>query len=288
VTFLALPERASAVLIASGDGTGNITAPGDDPGFGHVGLLEFGNAVYLGNRWVITASHIGSGPVNFGGTLYDPVLNSAMRLRTPDDTADTDLLMFRLEDDPGLAPLDLSMALPQAGATVLMIGHGANRQPGLTYWDSDWNEVAMNDAHENSGYKTASGRPKRWGENIIDGYAIVETQSDGDVESLVVTFDENGLPDEAHAVSGDSGGAVFYDNGGDWELLGIIFGSERIPGGGGVAFGHRTFAAVIPSYKPQITAIMAIPEPGTIGLALVAAMFAAVVGSRKRATIGRR
>jgi hypothetical protein len=52
--------------------------------------------------------------------------------------------------------------------------------------------------------------------------------------TLHATFDKNGKPDEAHLSSGDSGGAVFINDGGAWEsrghqlepLLGLPFHAE--------------------------------------------------------------
>ncbi|MCZ6463130.1 MAG: hypothetical protein O7A09_02245, partial [Proteobacteria bacterium] len=62
---------ASAVLIDSGDGTGNTSAPPDDPGWDHVGRTDTNlTAVYAGNGWVITAAHVGNRPVELLGIVY--------------------------------------------------------------------------------------------------------------------------------------------------------------------------------------------------------------------------
>jgi hypothetical protein len=42
--FLSLVTHVSAVIIASGDGSGNTTAPPDDPGFANVGIRGSGTA----------------------------------------------------------------------------------------------------------------------------------------------------------------------------------------------------------------------------------------------------
>ena len=73
--LLLLVQTASAVIIDSGDGTGNTSAPSPDPGWDHVGVASGLTAVYLGDGWVLTAAHVGVGPVDFGGTLYDPQPN---------------------------------------------------------------------------------------------------------------------------------------------------------------------------------------------------------------------
>ncbi len=51
---LAWGGPAAAVIIASGNGTGNISAPPDDPGWDNVVNLTGLTGVYLGNGWVLT------------------------------------------------------------------------------------------------------------------------------------------------------------------------------------------------------------------------------------------
>ena len=46
---------AQAVIIEAGDGTGNVTAPPDDPGWANLGNRGGTTGVYLGRRWVLTA-----------------------------------------------------------------------------------------------------------------------------------------------------------------------------------------------------------------------------------------
>ena len=71
---------ARAVIIDSGDGTGNTSAPADDPGWAHVGNRGGLTAIYLGNGWVLTANHVGIGDVTFDGILYPAVADSYIRL----------------------------------------------------------------------------------------------------------------------------------------------------------------------------------------------------------------
>jgi hypothetical protein len=55
---------------------------------------------------------------------------------------------------------------------------------------------------------------QRWGENQVgDAYGY----------TLYAAFDQNGKPNEAHLSSGDSGGAVFINDGGAWKLAGINY-----------------------------------------------------------------
>jgi len=64
-----LAQRAGG----SGDGTQNTTAPLDDPGWANLGIRGGISAVYLGNRRVVTAAHVGIGSVTFRGVLYDAI-----------------------------------------------------------------------------------------------------------------------------------------------------------------------------------------------------------------------
>ena len=61
-------------------GTGNTNAPADDPGWANVGVLGIGNGVYLGDRWVLTAAHVGAGEIVLAGTTYAAEDGSAVQL----------------------------------------------------------------------------------------------------------------------------------------------------------------------------------------------------------------
>ena len=50
-----------------GDGTGNVTAPPDDPGWDHLGTKGGTTVVYVGNRWVLTAHHVGAWIIHHEG-----------------------------------------------------------------------------------------------------------------------------------------------------------------------------------------------------------------------------
>ena len=60
---------------------------------------------------------------------------------------------------------------------------------------------------------------QRWGENVVT--AIKQRPPGG--EMLYALFDKAGLPNESHLSNGDSGGAVFLDDGGVWKLGGINY-----------------------------------------------------------------
>ena len=56
-------QSVFGVIVNTVTGTGNTTAPSDNPGWGNVGVRGIGTGVYLGNLWVLTASHVGGGDI---------------------------------------------------------------------------------------------------------------------------------------------------------------------------------------------------------------------------------
>ena len=62
-----------------------VSAPLDDPGWANVGTRGNLSVIYLGNGWVLTANHVGSGAVIFEGQVYDEIVGSRVRFQNPDD-----------------------------------------------------------------------------------------------------------------------------------------------------------------------------------------------------------
>ena len=260
------------VIISSGDGSGNTTAPADDPGWSNVGARGSLSGVYLGNRWVLTGFHVGAGSLTLNGTTYGAEAGTSVRLTNPGGlglSANTDLLMYQLDTDPLLPSLTISSAFPASGTDVALIGNGRNRAEDKTFWDdatNPWTETPEAGSDQ-EGFKWDSGNTMRWGENAvgdIGGNVLVNVDAGfGDVLSLFTVFDKTGKTHEAHAATGDSGGGMFLKNGASWELAGIMLAITTSTGqpGSTAAFGNITIAASLPVYRNQINAIMAVPEP---------------------------
>ncbi len=261
-----------AVIISSGDGSGNTTAPADDPGWSNVGQRGSLSGVYLGNRWVLTGFHVGAGTLTLDGTPYAAEPGTSVRLTNPGGlglSANTDLLMYQLSSDPLLPSLIISSSIPATGTDVTLIGNGRNRAATKTFWDdatNPWTET-VELGSDQEGFKWSAGRTMRWGENAIGdvgGNVLVNVDAGfGNVISFFTVFDEAGKTHEAQAATGDSGGAMFIKNGASWELAGIILAISSITGqpGSTAVFGNSTFSASLPFYRDQINAIMAVPEP---------------------------
>lgn len=262
VLVLALtPRLAGAVVHSTGDGSGNTTPPPDDPGFANVGATAVGGltGVYLGNRWVLAASHVGEKDYVFNGVVYPAVPGSRIRIMKDGDTAD--LAMTKLWGPaPPLPALTLSTATPAIDDPVVMIGNGWNREANMTCWNNSWSEVnCPGGTYE--GYKKGTGRAVRWGRNLVTANGGNFLFAGLVTRVFEVSFDEAGLPDEAQLVNGDSGGGVFLKRGGQWELVGIneAMGPHPNQPTNTAVFGNTSLMTDLFHYKAEIEAILNTP-----------------------------
>jgi len=211
---------AQAVIVASGDGTQNTTAPSDDPGWANLGSRGGLSAIYLGNSWVLTAAHVGIGSVTFGGVLYDAIPGTTSSFETaPGQLAD--LIVFKLREDPGLPALAIGSAPPPIGAAVVMIGNGLNRGAATS-----WNGI--------DGWFWGAGAALRWGTNLV-GSAPGDVTLGSKVSRAFWTEFTQAPPSqvtahEAQAATGDSGGGLFVKTGGSWKLRGVLFAISTFDG----------------------------------------------------------
>ena len=273
--------RVSATIISTGDGSGNTTAPPDDPGFANVGSRTDGmgvfdsTAIYLGDGWALTANHVGAGPVFLNGTTYYNVAGSAVRLTNSGvsgKSQSTDLVMYRIAGDPGLPRLTISVAPPPFSADIVMIGRGRDRDPNLTNWNSSWAEVPNPSTF--SGYKWAADSTIRWGTNKI--YQTGQWVNDGsDFLALSTRFDKNGTTYEGQVARGDSGGGFFYKNPitNAWELAGTMLARSTVNGQPteSAVFTSFSYAADLSFYRSQILTIN--PLPGDLNVDFVIDIF---------------
>jgi len=243
----AAPSRA--VLIATGDGTGNVTAPVDDPGFANVGTRTTGLTVlYLGNGWVLTANHVGAGDVVFAGQTYLAMPNSSIRLLNQDRT-NADLLLFKLAVWPSIPNLVIASQTPGVGTVATLIGNGADRG-AATVWDGI------------AGFFWGTSNTIRWGTAPVAEQAVNVSLAGSVTRTFTTVFKKNATPSPAQAAVGDSGGAVFVKVNGVWNLAGVMFAVDTYIGqpASTSLYGNHTFAADLPTYRAQIVSTIT-PTP---------------------------
>ncbi|MAI77390.1 MAG: hypothetical protein CL917_00445 [Deltaproteobacteria bacterium] len=196
-----------ALILDDGDGSGNVSAPDPDPGWSHVAQHLGGpSAVYLGCQWVLTTEHVGVTIVVIEGERFNPVPGSVTPVMNIDDTP-TDLVLFRISQDPNLAPLTLASRSPLFEQPVVMMGYGASRGSALT--------VPLFERGLMDGFLWTKGGIKQWGTNRISGSRQWIEHNGTRTLAFPLIFDRIEHPDgtrqEAAAGRGDSGGAVFAD-----------------------------------------------------------------------------
>ncbi len=242
-----LAAPASAVIIASGDGTGNTTPPPDDPGFAHLAQLDWLNGVYIGNGWVLTANHVGIRDAVLGGQVYEAVAGSRIRLSNPTGGNAPDLILFRIARDPGLPELPIRSSPPPIGAEVLLVGQGRNRGAST-----------RSCLPPRDGWLWAPSSQLRWGNNVVEQNGYDAQAGSTETRSFYTQFSkQQQTAHEAHAARGDSGGAAFVKNGAIWELAGTIFAITQC--GDAALYGDFTFVADLSYYLDQIESIASVP-----------------------------
>jgi len=277
ISLICFPPVGMAVIVAGGDGTQNTTAPSGGQGWDYVGRITSVNGApsgvtYISNNWFITANHIkvqdNPTGVILGGVTYSIDPNSWTRLQNSEG-GDADLIMCRVVGGTvGLSGLTVRTSATSNGSGLTMIGNGRNRESSETHWNVDtqtdpltWTEVSTPPPSDLSGYKWAvTGSTKRWGTNTKEADAGLVTTSGGRTDLFYTDFDSN--TGQAQGATYDSGGGVFYKNGGNWELAGIMIatgGYTDQPAGTSV-YGNRTYMADIRYYAAQINSIALIED----------------------------
>jgi hypothetical protein len=294
---------AAAVIFVGGDNARNTTDPGAGIPWDHVArvtnqagtAVSYGSAVYLGNRYMLTANHVSmsGGYVSFNGT--DTLQIEATY--TPQQVATgVDLKVFRLAAAPvGLSGVPLyTQAIgggpdaDNAGKDSVLVGWGVGRDP---------DQEAPGDPDANVTWNwgaAAATSDKRWGTNFAlrvttINYTHGTTNYSNEVlVSQLFRREFSNINDDHAAVSVyDSGSALFQLHGGVWYLAGVpitvsTLNSSTFAGDGtaGDTPGDENFFARIDTYEQDIAVL--IPEPTTF--VLISGMLALAVVWRRRAT----
>lgn len=277
------PIAEPAMLLPSGNA--NTTAeslladggPGDPalPGFNNVARSgDYGSVIYLGGGWALTANHVSlTSSITWAGKAYSVDTSSITRLKNADGSS-TDLKMFKVQGDPQVPELLTSfIASAPASGHVYMVGNGLSAT-GVHYWSVNksvtpwvWTEIAepSNPNYTNyAGVTVAGPRVVRWGENNVHDSGLYMPIGGVNVAGFTTRFDRQpytnqpGLPNEAQAAAGDSGGAVFSLENGRWVLSGVMLavsGSASGQPSNTTVFGAISFMADLSAYRSQILSI---------------------------------
>jgi hypothetical protein len=220
LVFLALllniPSASAIILYSSGDPTSNTSAPGGtltNSGWQYEGLWRGFLGTPIAPKYFITAEHLQGNvgePFVFRGLTY---LTTAVF----DDPA-SDLRIWRV---CGTFPeyAQIYTLSNEVGRSFVVFGRGTQRGPPVTTPSGPFG------VKTNGWFWWTYDGVQRWGENvvagIVNGNSVLGGGSIGDV--LQATFDATGGANECHLSSGDSGGAVFIQDGSAWKLAGINF-----------------------------------------------------------------
>lgn len=265
----------------------------------NVGRMNSASAVYIGDDWVLSASHI-SGYVTGTTTFsfddptsnslvtvgYQAVPNSFIRLTNTDGPAvgqASDLLLYKIDpstgfntaanasytQSPNLQHVFIPTSSPSISDTVLGVGRGIDRQASVTSWNSSWTVGATPTAFRGYLWQGANTQAMRWGENLVSqNPQWLDLGSPGQVKAFTTTFDRNGIPNEFQVTTGDSGGGVFafnstYDR---WELVGTMEASSSFTGQplSTSVFGNLSWISDLSYYRSQI--LTNSPMPGDVNL----------------------
>ncbi len=265
VAFL-LASQSQAVVVATNYESAGLNDPGM-PYWGNVGQMSSASTVYLGGGWAITANHVTPGDFRFSdGRDFAVVQGSEVVLTNPANSGaggHADLRMFRLAQDPGLPTVPIVSTAPAASAIVMMIGAGLDRDSQLIGWQTNtapWPQTPLAFA-PTRGFDLLSTSHIRWGESRISTSQAI---NNGTV-TFITNFSANGVPLQAQAVSGDSGGGVFELVNGTWQLAGIMTAETLLTNqpSGTVVFGDNSYSASLAVYRNEIMSIIGTPLPTT-------------------------
>ncbi|MDP0498621.1 MAG: hypothetical protein Q7P63_00840 [Verrucomicrobiota bacterium JB022] len=292
--FLSLLVGAGSLLCAPAHaiilyGAGN-DATTSDPGGGlpftnvarvtnNAGSVTWGSAVYLGNGWVLGASHVGTinyVQFNAGGARYArDTSTSTVRLGS------SDLVLTKLTSLPNLPSVPI-YDFAQLRAGGVMVGWGLGRASTEALYD---NNVTWGDS---------STAARRWGLNAIEAVTTYTDSADRTTEAFVTVAGNADpvleLPQfnsfqgdyEASATQYDSGSAFYTFYNDVWYLSGLTLAVEKPNNQNATLFGidnvtdeergNYNIFANLSLYATQINAVVnpspapTVPEPKAFAL----------------------
>jgi len=219
VPLLLSASSVNAVLFYStGDPNYNTSVPTGsltNSGWQYQGIWGDFLGTPIAPKYFITASHVG-GSV---GDLF--ILNGTSYTTTAlFDDPNSDLRIWRVCGTlASYAPLYTNSNEVNKGLVV--IGRGTPRAEPVT--TTNFLSTVKTNGWMWGNYDGAV----RWGENVVAGVLNGDGVFGSGVGDLLqATFDATGVANECHLSGGDSGGAVFIQEGSVWKLAGINYAVE--------------------------------------------------------------
>jgi hypothetical protein len=275
-------EQARAIVFFSQGNGANLDNPALGLPWENVVQMQsstgpIGTGVYLGNRYVLTAGHMGSlSSVKVG--FVDYLLDSSPAVAI----GRADMKLVRLASDPGLGGVRLNTNPFGDTGYSYLVGYGVGRASSSLLSSSP---VTWGDS---------STAIKRWGTNIVD-IARSGIQVGGYISDLLRTeFNSDAGANEAALTIYDSGSALFRQIGSDWYLVGL--GAYVQNSGYSLASSQFNYTESddnyfirISSYSTAVDVIggVSVPEPSSQSLLFVGAAFLSACLLVRR-SVGRR
>jgi hypothetical protein len=212
ISLFAASSVSAVILLDTDDPSVNTTAPAGaltDSGWQYEGDWGGFLGTPIAPSFFVSAGHIGlaNNQLVFQGSSYPVIRSFAL--------PGSDLLIWQVSGTfPYFAPLYTKR--DEVGKHLVVIGRGTRRGT----------EVTLNSTLRGWNWGDGDGF-RRWGENDV---AQIVPYSGHDL--LYATFDQHVLPNdhpnESHLSSGDSGGAIFINDSGTWQVAGINYAVDDL------------------------------------------------------------
>ena len=199
------PASAIIVLGAQGRNTDPVTTAPAGSGYQYEGIWSNVLGTAIAPHYFVTAAHTGGTPgdlFTLGGVSYTTTSHTTI--------AGTDLAVWQVTQTiPAFAPLYNGSG--EVTQNIVVYGRGVQSGDPLIVNGAaiGWNWGAYDGAES-------------WGANQVDG--VVNAPGLGDL--LTFSFNGGTGPNEGILSPYDSGGGLFVDNNGTWQLAGVNYGVQ--------------------------------------------------------------